>query len=275
MLSELVSIIIPVHNEEDNLRILTGEIQQALAASGQDYEILYVDDTSTDESLAVLRRLAMESPRIRVLALPQRVGQSGALVHGFEAARGEVVVTLDADLQNDPADIPRLLAALGDLDMVIGVRTTRHDNWLRRISSRVANAVRGRILGDGALDTGCALKVMRRQTVTHLPAFNGLHRFLPALVRMEGGRLAQVPVGHRPRLHGQPKYNVRNRLGRGLVDLVGVLWLQHRWVPRRPTEEVELCFGRRFGSPLVFSVKPFSLPASSSSGSLPSAEKKA
>ncbi|MDY7096350.1 MAG: glycosyltransferase family 2 protein, partial [Acidobacteriota bacterium] len=259
---ELVSITIPVHNEEDNLRVLTQEIDHALAASGQDYEVLYVDDASTDGSLTVLRQLAMGDPRIRVLALTRRVGQSGALAHAFEAARGEVVVTLDADLQNDPADIPRMLAALEDLDMVIGVRTTRHDNWLRRLSSRVANAVRGRILGDGALDTGCALKVMRRKTVARLPAFNGMHRFLPALVRMEGGQLAQVPVRHRPRLHGKPKYNVRNRLGRGVVDLLGVLWMQHRWVPRQPIEEVELCFGRRSGSPSVSSVKPFSLPDS-------------
>jgi glycosyltransferase involved in cell wall biosynthesis len=275
MIAKLVSITIPVHNEEENLRVLTREIHQALASCGQDYEILYVDDASTDESLKVLRQIAMGDGRVRVLALPRRVGQSGALAHGFAAARGEVLVTLDADLQNDPADIPRLLAALEDLDMVIGVRATRHDNWLRRLSSRVANAVRGRILGDGALDTGCALKVMRQQTVARLPAFNGMHRFLPALVRMEGGKLAQVPVGHRPRLHGKPKYNVRNRLGRGVVDLIGVLWLQRRWVPRQPIEEVELCFSRRPGSSSVSSVKPFSLPVSSSSGSLPSAEKKA
>ena len=262
-----ISIVIPAHNEEENLRVLAREIDLAMAPSDEAYEIIFVDDASTDTTLDVLRQLASEDPRVQVLGLSKQSGQSAALAHGFAAARGEILVTLDADLQNDPADIPRLLAALEDLDMVIGVRAARHDSWVRRVSSRVANGVRSRILDDGASDTGCALKVMRAEVVARLPKFTGMHRFLPALVRMDGGRIQQVPVNHRPRLHGVPKYNIRNRLWRGIVDMFGVFWLQRRWIRRRDAGEVKAWTVPHSGLASVSSVKPFSSPASSSSGS--------
>jgi hypothetical protein len=146
---------------------------------------------------------------------------------------------MDADLQNDPADVPRLLAALAECDLVSGVRVTRHDSWLRRFSSRIANTVRRAVLHDGITDVGCSLKAYRAEYLTELPAFNGLHRFLPALVKARGGRIREVPVSHRPRRHGTSKYGVHNRLWRGIADLWGVRWLARRSVAGRHVEEIE------------------------------------
>ncbi|MGH9464049.1 MAG: glycosyltransferase family 2 protein [Thermoanaerobaculia bacterium] len=235
-----VSIVVPVYDEAENLPELMADLGRLLAAQpGTRFEVLFVDDGSTDGSLDVLRGLARGRPEVRLLHHLRNCGQSAALLSGFAAARAAIVVTMDADLQNDPADVPRLLAELVDCDLVSGVRVTRRDSWLRRISSRVANAARRAVLHDGVSDVGCSLKAYRAELLTELPAFNGLHRFLPALVKARGGRIRELPVAHRPRRHGASKYGVHNRLWRGIADLWGVRWLARRSVAGRRVEEIE------------------------------------
>jgi dolichol-phosphate mannosyltransferase len=190
--------------------------------------MVVVDDASDDGTAEVLRSLMRTEPRLRALRLAARVGQSGALAAGFAHARGEVVITLDADLQNDPADAPRLVAALGAADVACGVRRRRQDRRGKRWSSLVANAVRRRLLDDDAVDTGCGLKAFRAEALRLLPRFDGWHRFFPALARREGLRVASVDVSHRPRRHGRSKYGTLDRLARGVVDLLGVMWLGRR-----------------------------------------------
>jgi dolichol-phosphate mannosyltransferase len=270
-----VSLVIPVFNEEESLAVLAGEIRAALEPAGISYEVIYVDDGSTDGSPAVLQALAREDPRVRVIRQRRNSGQSAALDAGFRHARGGVVVTLDSDLQNDPADIPRLLERLsGDCDVVSGVRTRRRDSWVRRISSRIANGVRNRVTHEHVTDVGCTLRACRAEYLRGIPVFNGMHRFLPTLLRMEGARVTEVPVNHRPRLHGQPKYNIRNRLWRALVDLFGVHWLQTRWIDRGLSEEIDVWTPRPSGSPSDSADKPSSSAASSSNGSPPSGAKR-
>jgi dolichol-phosphate mannosyltransferase len=233
-----VSLVIPVYNEEENLPVLHGEIRQAMDGAGVPYEVIYVDDGSTDASPEVLRRLARADARVRILRQRRNAGQSAALDAGFRSARGPVVVTLDADLQNDPADIPRLLERMDGFDVVSGVRAQRQDTWVRRVSSRIANGIRNRVTRETVTDVGCTLRAARTEYLRRIHVFNGMHRFLPTLLRMEGARITEVPVNHRPRLHGVPKYNIRNRAVRALVDLFGVRWLQTRWIDRRLSEEI-------------------------------------
>jgi glycosyltransferase involved in cell wall biosynthesis len=233
-----VSVVIPVYNEEDNLALLAGEIHAAMARVGTTYEVVFVDDGSTDGSPAVLARLAREHPAVRVVRQGKNAGQSAALDAGFRFAAGEIVVTLDGDLQNDPADIPELLARLDGCDVVCGVRVRRQDRWVRRVSSRIANAVRNRLTHESIADVGCTLRAMRAATLRQVPMFNGMHRFLPTLLRMQGARIVEVPVNHRPRLHGQAKYGIGNRLWRALADLFAVRWMQERWIDRRLSEEI-------------------------------------
>lgn len=227
-----LSVIVPVHNEEENLRGLIDEVVQALDGRGA-YEIVYVDDASTDRTLAGLRTLAGEFPQLRVLTHGERCGQSTAILTGVGAAQAEWVTTLDGDGQNDPKDILKLLAERDRLDdpelaMLAGWRQKRQDTWARRISSRVANAVRARLLKDATPDTGCGLKLFRRSAFLRLPYFDHMHRFLPALMRRAGGKVVCVPVAHRPRCAGRSKYGINNRLWVGIVDLIGVSWLQRR-----------------------------------------------
>jgi glycosyltransferase involved in cell wall biosynthesis len=266
-----VSLVIPVFNEEHSLPQLAREIAEAMAGVRASYEVVLVDDGSSDGSRAAMRALAARDPRVRVAFLPGNRGQSAALAAGFRLARGERVVTLDADLQNDPADIPLLLAALDGVAVVSGVRRNRRDRWLRRISSRIANAARRSVLDDAVTDVGCSLKAYRAEYLRRIPTFNGFHRFLPALVQMAGGRLREVDVTHRPRVHGTSKYGVHNRLWRGVVDLAGVRWMRRRWIdPEAATEESTACPSTSSGSPSASSDKPSSPLASSSSGSSPS-----
>jgi dolichol-phosphate mannosyltransferase len=225
----------------------------------------------------VLRALQARDTRERNVAYTGKPGQSPALAAGFRLARGERVVTLDADLQNVPADIPLLLAALDggagdDVAVVSGVRRHRRDDWLRRVSSRVANAVRRGVLGDAVTDVGCSLKAYRAGYLRRSPVFNGFHRFLPALIQMAGGRLREVDVTHRPRLHGTSKYGVHNRLWRGVIDLAGVRWMGRRWIDLEDAteESTASCLSTSSGSPSASSDKPSSPLASLSSGSSPS-----
>jgi len=265
-----VSIVVPAHNEAESLEALAGEIRRALDG-GQAYEVLFVDDGSTDRTPAVLRRLAEADGRVRVVRQRRRAGQSAALDAGFRRVRGAVVVTLDADLQNDPADIPRLLAELPGYDLVCGVRTRRRDDWVRRLSSRIANGVRNRLTGERIADVGCSLKAYRAEVLRRVPMYDGMHRFLPTLMRLAGARVKEVPVGHRPRLHGETKYGVGNRLWKGLADLAAVRWIERRWIDVGLSEEIADWTETPYGSSSASAARPSSSAASSSSGSPPSA----
>ncbi|HVR28610.1 MAG TPA: glycosyltransferase family 2 protein [Thermoanaerobaculia bacterium] len=276
-----VSIVVPVFNEERSLPDLVREIGQAMAPLPWSYEVVFVDDGSTDRSREVLHELAARDGRLRVAALPEHRGQSAALAGGFRLARGGVVVTLDADLQNDPADVPLLFAALegptalysdgSGVAVVSGVRRQRQDDWLRRVSSRVANAARRAVLDDGVTDVGCSLNAYRAEYLRQVPAFDGFHRFLPALIQMAGGIVREVDVGHRPRIHGTSKYGVHDRLWRGIVDLLGVRWMQRRWIDPGAAREELPCPSTSSGWQSASSDKPSSPLVSSSSGSPPSA----
>lgn len=232
-----ISVVIPVCNEADNVEPLAREIQAALADC-LPFEIIFVDDGSTDNTVAAVRLArAAGIPEIRLLRHSYRCGQSAAIHTGVRAARADWIVTLDGDGQNDPADIPVLIAAQKaggeDLRLVMGNRkATRQDSWLRRVSSSVANGVRGWMLSDGTPDTGCGIKFMHRATFLELPSFNHMHRFLPALFQRAGAQVISVPVRHRSRAHGTSKYGLHNRLWVGIVDLFGVRWLIRRNPPR-------------------------------------------
>jgi dolichol-phosphate mannosyltransferase len=228
-----VSVVVPVKNEADNILPLIEEIHAALEGRA-DFELIYVDDGSTDATPQRLDEARRRFPRLRVIRHRRSCGQSTALATAVRAARHAWIATLDGDRQNDPADIPALLAAVSPgqrapgLELVAGWRSRRHDSWLRKLSSRIANGVRGTLLGDRTPDTGCGLKVFSRDTFLRLPFFDHLHRFLPALVLREGAQVVSVPVRHRPRTMGRSKYGVHNRLWVGIVDLFGVMWLKRR-----------------------------------------------
>ncbi|NIP72141.1 MAG: glycosyltransferase family 2 protein [Gammaproteobacteria bacterium] len=227
-----LSVVIPMLNEAENAATLMHEVRGALEGR-LDYEIIVVDDGSSDSTFEILTGLRRSVPRLYPARHVQNYGQSAAIATGVRLARAPWVATLDGDGQNDPADIPNLYASVrqgarGVPLLVAGIRRKRHDGWLRRISSRVANGVRQSVLRDGCPDTGCGLKLFERETFSRLPQFDHMHRFLPALFIRAGGQVVNVPVNHRPRMRGQSKYGVRNRLWAGLVDLAGVGWLQRR-----------------------------------------------
>lgn len=234
-----LSVVFPVYNEEENVPILLGEIARALDGNAWTYEIVAVDDGSSDRSLRVLRDSRAQYPTLRILALEKNSGQTAALDAGWRAARGRFVVSLDADLQNDPADIPAMMRKLEESasDMVIGVRVNRRDTFARRIQSKIGNGVRNWITGDRITDTGCSLKLVRREAIERVHLFTGMHRFLPTLVRMEGYRVVEMPVNHRPRQFGVSKYGAMNRAFRGLVDCLAVRWMGKRNLRYRAREE--------------------------------------
>ena len=221
--SPAVSVVVPLFNEEENVPILQGELTAAL--SGLDYEIIFVDDGSTDGTA----RSIAPNPRVRLLQFERNAGQSAAMYAGLNSARGDVAVLIDGDLQNDPADIPRLLAEIErGADLVCGYRAQRKDTVVKRITSRIANFVRSRFTKDGVRDTGCTLKAMKRECVTALLPFKGMHRFIPALVKGAGYRLVEIPVNHRLRKFGLSKYGLGNRALRATTDMFGVRWLLSR-----------------------------------------------
>jgi dolichol-phosphate mannosyltransferase len=227
-----LAVVVPVFNEQDNVAPLVEEISAALD-DVFDYEIVYVDDGSRDSTLDNLRSLAAKRPRLRVLRHRTCCGQSAAIATGVKAARAAVIATLDGDGQNDPADIPKLFEVLKesktkDFLLVAGLRKKRRDSWVKRMSSRIANGVRSRILGDDTKDTGCGLKVFMRTAFLDMPRFDHMHRFLAALMIRRGGKIISVAVNHRPRQQGQSKYGTLGRLRVGIVDLFGVLWLKAR-----------------------------------------------
>jgi dolichol-phosphate mannosyltransferase len=227
-----LTVVVPVHNEQENIEPLIDEIKAALAA-GPPYEIIYVDDGSTDATGQRLRAMQARVPALKTVRHRHCTGQSTAIASGVKAASAPVIATLDGDGQNDPADIPNLLEIFNksgnpDFILVAGLRAKRRDTWLKRVSSRIANRVRARLLGDDTPDTGCGLKVFSRAAFLDMPRFNHMHRFLPALMIRQGGVVTSVPVNHRPRHRGQSKYGLWDRLWVGIFDLMGVMWLQRR-----------------------------------------------
>lgn len=223
------SLVIPAHNEADNLPPLLAEIV-ALPESHRPIEIIVVDDGSRDATAGTMARLIAADARLRLLRLPVRSGQSAAMLAGVKLARSDWVATIDADGENDPADLPRLveLALTSGADLIGGLRRRRKSSWSKQVASRLANGLRRRVLKDGCSDSACGLKLFRRELLLRLPSFNGMHRFLPALVDIAGGASRFIDVNDRPRRHGRSNYGNLNRARRGLVDLWGVLWLKRR-----------------------------------------------
>jgi glycosyltransferase involved in cell wall biosynthesis len=223
-----LSVVVPVYNERDNLSPLTAQILKALTGQVSSFEIIYVDDGSTDGSGSLLDELASYYLEVRVFHFDRNYGQTSAFDAGFHQAGGDLIATLDSDLQFDPADILTLLPLAEHYDLVCGWRKDRHDTLVKRLSSRIANAIRKAVVHDGVHDTGCSLKVFRRRVVEHIPLFEGMHRFFPALARMRGFTVTEAPVRHFPRIHGQSKYSIGNRIFKTLRDLLGVRWMQGR-----------------------------------------------
>ncbi len=225
-----LSIVIPVYNEEGNIGPLMGRIGEVMAGWNGTVEILFVDDGSSDRSLELLKEAQAKDPRVRIVHFHRNMGQTAAMAAGFRLARGEVIATLDADLQNDPLEIPRLAAMLTDSDVVCGVRTRRKDTLWKRISSRIGNGFRNWLTGDDIIDTGCTLKVYRRECLDGLELYKGMHRFLPTLIKMRGFRVTQVPVSHHPRLAGETKYGTWGRLVKGFEDVLAVRWMKKNYI---------------------------------------------
>ncbi|MEN6439807.1 MAG: glycosyltransferase family 2 protein [Syntrophobacter sp.] len=225
-----LSIVIPVKNEVENILSLAVEIGSVFEKEPIEWECIWIDDGSTDGSLAALCGLSEADPRHRYVSFAENAGQSAAFWAGFNEARGEMIATIDGDGQNDPADLPTLtrMVRTGQADMVNGYRIRRKDNLKRKLTSFVANSFRTLMTGKTVRDVGCSTRVFRRECIAELPRFSGMHRFLPTLVAMRGFRLAEVPVNHRPRLRGKSKYSINNRLWIGLIDTFGVIWLKKR-----------------------------------------------
>lgn len=225
-----ISVVVPVFNEEENLPILIPKLVEVLKHIGRPFEMIFIDDGSSDGSRKRLKEMVSQYPSLRVIGFKENRGLSAALVAGMREARGEKIVTLDSDLQNDPADIPRLLECLDRYDMATGWRKKREDSWLKRTSSKVANAIRNRLSGEEIKDSACTLRVFKKECIREIPVFNGMHRFLSTLVRMKGYQIVEVPVSHRPRRFGKSKYKIRNRLWRSFIDLLAVIWMKRRTI---------------------------------------------
>jgi glycosyltransferase involved in cell wall biosynthesis len=235
-----LSIVVPVYNEEESLPVLWPEIREALAPSGLDYEVVFVDDGSRDRSAEIIRAFRDEDPRVRLVRLKANAGETAATDAGFKTARGRLVVTMDADLQNDPHDIPRLLSHLDQWDAVTGWRVKRGegDSVVRRASSRIANRVRNALSDETIQDSGCTFRAFRRECLRDLVLYKGFHRFVPTLLRMRGFRVIEVPVNHRPRRFGESKYGIGNRALRAFKDLLVVRWMKDRLLRYEVAEDL-------------------------------------
>lgn len=231
-----ISVVVPLRNESANVLPLTQRIFSALDKVPGHVELILVDDASSDDTWQQILHARQVHPQLRAFRHSQNRGQSAALWTGFRASHGRVLATLDGDLQNDPADLPRMLPLLADCDMVCGVRTNRADNWLRRVSSSIARSARKAVLGVDFADTGCNLRVFKRRVFESLPAFDGVHRFMPIFVHNVGLSVKEVPVSHHPRTAGRSNYGISNRLGRGIRDLIMVRWFLKRQIERAPAE---------------------------------------
>ncbi len=251
------SVVIPIKDERDNLLVLTEQLLTvmgtALLSRTAPFEIIYTDDGSIDGSSDLLDSIASTHKTVKVLHFDRNYGQSSAFDAGFRHAAGELIITMDGDLQFDPADILKLLPFSAEYDLVCGWRKDRHDTFTKRLSSRLANAVRSRMAGDRIHDTGCSLKIFRRPVIERIPMFEGMHRFFPALALMHGFTVTEVPVRHYPRKHGVSKYGVGNRLFKGLYDLIAVRWMQSRclrYQTLQSSHEPDPSYGRFNVAPL-------------------------
>ena len=232
-----VSVVIPIYNERDNIGELTSRLYGALQPLAAAFELIYVDDGSTDGSSDLIRQLRQNRPEMRLIQFDGNYGQTSALDAGFRAARGQYIVMTDGDLQNDPEDIPRLLSHLEQYDCATGQRARRNDPVVRRASSKIANSIRNWVSGEQISDSACGLKAFRRGVVERLKLYNGMHRFLPTLARIEGFTVVEVPVSHHERTRGKSKYNIRNRAFRALVDLFAVTWMKKRHLQYKIKEQ--------------------------------------
>jgi glycosyltransferase involved in cell wall biosynthesis len=232
-----ISIVVPLHNEAPNVLPLTRQVFAALQSEPRAWELILIDDASTDDTWDRMEEACKTDLRVRALRHSRRAGQSAALWTGFRAGHGNLLLTLDGDLQNDPADLPRLLSELADCDLVCGIRIKRMDSPVRRLSSLVARWARKLALKADFRDTGCNLRAFRRSTLDTIPAFNGFHRFMPVLAHGGGARVKEIPVAHHPRTAGKTKYGLWNRLVRGIYDLIMVRWFLKRQLKVVPTYE--------------------------------------
>jgi glycosyltransferase involved in cell wall biosynthesis len=241
-----ISIVVPVKNEEECIPALAAEVTEVFSGTRYAWECIWVNDGSTDTTGTVLADLAARDPRHRVVTHVSSCGQSAALATGFSRARGAVIGTMDGDGQNNPQDFLAQLARLetGEADMVNGIRRNRKDTFMRRLSSRAANGFRRMMLGDSVSDIGCGIRVFKKECVTGLPVFKGLHRFLPILAAAKGYTITEIPVDHRPRTRGKTKYGVHNRLWVGLADTIAVMWMKRRLVFPEITMEQSTASGR-------------------------------
>jgi glycosyltransferase involved in cell wall biosynthesis len=225
-----ISVIVPVFNEEESLPILIPKLVEVLNLLNTSYQMIFVDDGSSDGSRRILREMFSQYPSLRILCFKENRGLSTALLVGMREARGKKIVTLDSDLQNDPADIPRLLEYLDRYDMATGWRQKREDSWLKKISSKIGNGVRNWLSSENIRDSACTLRAFKRECIQEIPTFNGMHRFLSTLVKMQGYKIIEVPVFHHPRQFGKSKYNIRNRMVRSFIDLLAVRWMKRRTI---------------------------------------------
>jgi dolichol-phosphate mannosyltransferase len=225
-----ISVVVPVYNEERNLPVLIPQIAQVLEPLDQSYEMIFVDDGSTDESREILKKMVSQYPRIRILGFKKNCGETAAGAAGLKEAKGKIVITIDADLQNDPKDIPRMLEYLKEYDMVTGWRQTRDDPWIKRITSKIANRIRNGLSGETIQDSGCTYRAYKRECLQNLKLYKGMHRFMPTLVKMEGFRVIEIPIAHHPRKFGVSKYTTWNRMWRAFVDLLVVKWMKSRHI---------------------------------------------
>ena len=223
-----ISIIVPVFNEADNVLPMMREVEAAMTKLSRDWELVFVDDASTDETPKRIVEATQADRHVRGLRHQRNAGQSAAVWTGIQATSSPILCTLDGDLQNDPADLPAMIAGLAKVDFVSGMRLKRQDSWMRKVSSNIARKARNAALGVDFRDTGCAIRAFKRTALTGVFPFNGLHRFLPVLVHGGGAKTLEVPVNHRPRVAGVSKYGVWNRLGRGIYDLIAISWYQKR-----------------------------------------------
>lgn len=227
-MSMTYSVVIPLKNEEDNITDLVNELEPVMNNIGAPWELICIDDGSTDQTLPILKQLAKQKSYLRILAFTRNFGQSSAFDAGFKNSRGNFIITLDGDRQNDPADIPKLAKAIKDCDLVCGQRQKRQDPWSKKIISYFANQIRSRVCYDGVSDTGCSLKIYRKECLKEIKMHQGMHRFLPALFNIEGYRIREVPVNHRERTKGTTKYNFFNRSFNTIADMLAVRWMYKR-----------------------------------------------
>ncbi|NGX43436.1 MAG: Undecaprenyl-phosphate 4-deoxy-4-formamido-L-arabinose transferase [Chlamydiae bacterium] len=232
------SIIIPLKNEEGNIRELIDEVDPVMQSLAKPWELICIDDGSTDQTLPLLENLAKEKPYLRAIVFSKNYGQSSAFDAGFQAAKGNFIITLDGDRQNDPADIPKLIEVSKNYDLVCGIRKKRKDSFIKKITSLLANQVRSRFCRDGIQDTGCSLKLYRRECLLKIKMYHGMHRFLPALFQLEGFRVGEIAVSHRERIKGKTKYNFLNRSFNTVADMLAVRWMINRKLKYKIKREI-------------------------------------